>query len=204
MKEKRNFIISVVVLIVVVLSGSIAYNMLQPQAQQAVSSSQADPSSDLGSTGSSSGSSSSSTGTVAGKTLTDFTVLDSSGNQVKLSSLRGKPTVVGVWATWCSYCVKEAPALQTLFDTYGDRVNFMMIDAVDGRRETVETGKQWVQQNGYTYPVYFDTDLSASYATEAYYLPTTIILNADGTVYTKLSSGVTVDVVSPILDDLLS
>lgn len=213
MKEKRNFIISAVVLVAVIVVGSIAYNTLQPKAQQtstaslptaASSTSSSSSSGSSGSTGTTSSSAQSSSKVATGKALADFTVLDASGAQVKLSSLQGKPTIIGVWATWCPYCVKEAPAVQTLYETYGDRVNFMMIDMVDGQRETIDTGKQWIAQNGYTYPVYFDTDLSASRATEAYYLPTTIILKADGTVYTKLSSAVTVSTVSPMFDKLLS
>ena len=45
----------------------------------------------------------------------DFTVLDSSGKEVKLSDFRGKPTAVNFWATWCGYCVKEMPAFEEVY-----------------------------------------------------------------------------------------
>lgn len=141
MHEKRNFIIAVVAMVVVIVGASVAYDKLVPKSADGSTTAQSTESSR---TSTSSSSSSSSDGgassdvfggsTKASASLSDFSVLDEAGNSVKLSSLQGKPTIVGYWATWCPYCVKEAPTIQKLYETYGDRVNFMMIDTVDGTR----------------------------------------------------------------------
>ena len=34
----------------------------------------------------------------------------------------------------------------------------MMVNLTDGRRDTVEGTKSFVSKNGYTFPVYFDTE----------------------------------------------
>lgn len=211
MHEKRNFIIAVVAMVVVIVGASVAYDKLVPKSADGSTTAQSTESSR---TSTSSSSSSSSDGgassdvfggsTKASASLSDFSVLDEAGNSVKLSSLQGKPTVVGYWATWCPYCVKEAPTIQKLYETYGDRVNFMMIDTVDGTRETIDTGKAWKEQNGYTYPIYFDTTMEASYAGNVYYLPTTYVLKADGSVLTSITSTVNETSMINILDRQLA
>ncbi len=45
----------------------------------------------------------------------------------------GKPTVIDFWAPWCSNCKVAAPTLQAVENQYGDSVNFIMVNADDGR-----------------------------------------------------------------------
>ncbi len=44
----------------------------------------------------------------------DFTALDHSGKQVKLSDLRGKVVLLNFWGSWCGVCKTEKPALQAM------------------------------------------------------------------------------------------
>ncbi|WP_350455162.1 TlpA family protein disulfide reductase [Slackia heliotrinireducens] len=134
----------------------------------------------------------------------DFTVQTVDGELVSLSDMKGKPVVIGYWATWCPYCVDEAPAIQALYETYGENVNFMMIDLVDGEQETVESGSAWIEEQGYTYPVYYDLTGDAAYAGSVYYLPTTFILDAEGKVVVYSESAVSFAEVSDVLASLLT
>lgn len=45
----------------------------------------------------------------------------------------GKPTVIDFWAPWCGNCKVGAPTLQAVEKEYGDRVNFLMVNADDGK-----------------------------------------------------------------------
>jgi peroxiredoxin len=47
----------------------------------------------------------------AGRQAPDFTVTSWDGKPVKLSSFRGKVVLVHMWASWCSACEAEKPAL---------------------------------------------------------------------------------------------
>lgn len=114
--------------------------------------------------------------------LPDFTVIDAQGNAVTSDSFAGKPTVINFWATWCSYCKQEMPDFQAAYETYGDRINFVMIDAVDGGQETVEAGKQYIADNGYTFPVYFDADMEAVLSCGVTGFPATLFVSAQGEV----------------------
>lgn len=55
---------------------------------------------------------------IVGGTSPNFTTHDLSGNKVSLSDFRGRPVLLSFWATWCTVCRDELPALQHLQDQY--------------------------------------------------------------------------------------
>jgi len=109
----------------------------------------------------------------------DFTVYDGEENQVKLSDYFGKPIVLNFWASWCGPCQSEMPDFQEKYLELNDTVQFLMVN-VTGGRETVATAKSFISQNGYTFPVFYDSDLNAADTYEVYSLPTTYFIDADG------------------------
>lgn len=110
----------------------------------------------------------------------DFTVYDAEGEAVNLSDFSGKPVVINFWATWCGYCVREMPAFEKIAAEYADDVVFMMINVTDGQQETKEEALAFIEEKGYTFPVYYDTDLSATMAYGAYSLPATGFITESG------------------------
>ena len=110
----------------------------------------------------------------------DFTVLDANGKEVKLSDFRGKPVVVNFWATWCGYCVKEMPAFEEVYQQMGSDIHFLMINVTDGVQETVDKASAFIADSGYTFPVYYDTQYSATLTYGAYSLPMTFFFDAEG------------------------
>ena len=118
--------------------------------------------------------------TVGTTPAPDFTVTDRDGNPVKLSELRGKPVVLNFWASWCGPCKSEMPAFEQAYRTYGESIRFMLVNATDGSRETVETARAYIDGRGYTFPIYFDTTLEASIDYGASSIPLTIFIDAEG------------------------
>ena len=117
-------------------------------------------------------------------TAPDFTVLDANGKKIRLSDNFGKPIVINFWATWCPPCKRELPDFDKLCMEYGDKVVFMMVNLTDGRRDTVEGTKSFVSKNGYTFPVYFDTENNGAAAYNVSSIPQTTFIDANGNVYT--------------------
>ena len=109
----------------------------------------------------------------------DFTVIDYSGAEVNLSDYFGKPIVLNFWASWCPPCKEEMPDFNAAAQEHTD-IQFLMVNMTDGDRETVEIAKEYVEAQGFTFPVFFDTQLSAATAYGAYSLPTTYFIDGDG------------------------
>lgn len=112
----------------------------------------------------------------------DFTVYDLEGNAHKLSEFRGKPVILNFWATWCGYCKMEMPDFNEKYLEYGEDVHFMMVNVTDGNQETVETASAYVEKEGYSFPVYYDTTLEAAMTYPTSGLPVTFIIDAEGVV----------------------
>ena len=82
----------------------------------------------------------------------DFTVLDTDGQEVRLSDMQGTPVVLNFWASWCPPCKSEMPDFEEASKTYEGKVAFMMVNLTDGGRETVDTAKAYIEEQGYTSP----------------------------------------------------
>lgn len=55
-----------------------------------------------------------------GEPYVDFKQTDSQGNEIKLSEVLGKFTLVEFWASWCKPCREENPGLVQEYNTYKD------------------------------------------------------------------------------------
>ena len=110
----------------------------------------------------------------------DFYAFDLNGNKVTLDEKIGKPVVVNFWATWCPPCKAELPHFEKLYKELGGEVEFMMVDMTDGGRETVDDVKAFVKENGYTFPVYCDSDQNAAMTYSVYSIPVTLFIDKEG------------------------
>ncbi len=137
--------------------------------------------------------------------FSDFTVYDCNNNKVSLSEKlnEGKPVIFNYWTTWCPYCLEEMPDFEEVYKEYGDRVTFMMIDVNGGGNDTIPEAKAYIEKMGYTFPVYFDTDLSATYAYGVGSFPTTGIIDADGKLYYCQAGMLTKDRLITMIEDII-
>ncbi|MBQ2911713.1 MAG: TlpA family protein disulfide reductase [Clostridia bacterium] len=114
----------------------------------------------------------------------DFAVYDMDGNSVLLSEIgKGKKVVLNFWATWCKYCKEEMPDFDEVYKEMGDDVVFMMINLPYTRGESVEKAKEYIAENGFSFPVYFDNDQDVYMNYDVSGLPATYIINSDGTFF---------------------
>lgn len=110
----------------------------------------------------------------------DFTVYDGEGNPVVLSDYFGKPVVLNFWASWCGPCKSEMPMFQEMYETYGEDLTFLMVNLTDGMQETVESASGYIGMQGYTFPVYYDTEQEAAYAYYVNSIPVTYFIDVEG------------------------
>lgn len=133
----------------------------------------------------------------------DFTVLDVEGNSVSLSDFFGKPIVINFWATWCGPCKSELPAFQSLSESYGQDVTFLMVNMTDGSRDTVDGVKEFLADNSYTFPVYFDTKQNAATAYGAYSIPATVFIDTEGMVVNAYLGAMSEQTLTNCIESLL-
>lgn len=110
----------------------------------------------------------------------DFTVYDEAGKAYKLSDFLGKPVVVNFWASWCSPCKSEMPDFELAYQEYGEDIHFLMVNMTDGYQETKESALEFIEESGYSFPVYYDTDMDAAMTYGVYSIPTTYFIDAQG------------------------
>ena len=120
----------------------------------------------------------------------DFVVVQLDGSEVRLSDHFGKPIVINFWASWCGPCKMEMPDFQEKYLELGDEVTFLMVNMTDGSRETVDTASAFIAEQGYTFPVYYDTASSAALAYSVYSLPTTFFIDAQGNAIAQATGAI--------------
>lgn len=98
--------------------------------------------------------------------------------EVDTTSWRGTPTVVNFWATWCAFCVEEMPDFETVHADLGDSIRFVGVDREDRVAEAVELARR----TGVTYTLVEDPDGAFFRAVEGRGMPTTLFVDADGTI----------------------
>ena len=110
----------------------------------------------------------------------DFTVTDAEGNAVKLSDFRGKGVVLNFWASWCGPCKSEMPHFQTAYEQYGEDVHFLMVNMSTAFGDSHSAAEQLLTENGYTFPVYYDTLTECAYSYGVTGIPMTFFIDKDG------------------------
>ena len=89
------------------------------------------------------------------------------GETVDLDALSGRFVIVHFATTWCPYCNAEAPALQRLHETYGERgVSVLVIDVKEDREQVMA----WAARHRWGFPVLLDADgtVTGAYAPEVH------------------------------------
>lgn len=112
--------------------------------------------------------------------LPDLTLPCLGGDRtVRLADLRGTPTVLNVWAAWCTVCAKEMPVLADGVARAGDRVRFFGVHY----KAPEKYGERSAQDFGVAFPSVQDTDGDRTVlALRTTAPPQTLFYRADGTL----------------------
>lgn len=121
----------------------------------------------------------------------DIMVTAADGRTVQLSSLRGRPLVLNFWASTCPPCRSEMPAFQEAFERQGaDGIQFAMVDVIGFNGETEQRAREFLAQQGFTFPVYFDTEGQGTYEYGLSSVPRTFFIDAEGYVVATASGAI--------------
>ncbi len=133
----------------------------------------------------------------------DFMFYDMDGESHMLSEYFGQPIVMNFWASWCPPCRNEMPIFQDAYEKYGDEVLFLMIDLTDGGRELEANGRMFVEEQGFTFPIYFDLDGDGVTKYSLYYIPDTYFIDSDGNISAYVQGGIQQSLFDRYLEEIM-
>ena len=211
-KAHRGIIIAAVAFAVLLIGAGIAYNLLAGDEKPSISGGDVVtttevPTDDTSANGNGanaaegdgSGASDSANATAA----PEFTMADTEGQTLTLADFRGKPVLLNFWASWCGPCASEMPAIQAAYEQYGDQIQFVAVNMTGMGGETETSALSLIQQNNYTFPVYFDVDSSAAVAFGVTSIPQTYLIDAEGNIIGGLRGAMSDNVLAEGIQMLL-
>lgn len=139
----------------------------------------------------------------------DFELKDQYGNVHTLADYKGKTIFLNFWATWCPPCRAEMPDIQKLYESYQQEEDPEVIilgvaGPNYGQEKSEEEVKQFLDDNGYTYPVLMDEggDLFDKYGIQSF--PTTFMITKEGKVFGYVSGQLSEEIMKNIIAQTIS
>ncbi len=115
----------------------------------------------------------------------ELTVDSLEGGSVSLSSFRGRPVLVNLWATWCAPCVEEMPSLDRLQQKLGSDLVVLAISEDRRGAEVVRPFREKLRLS--TLELYLDPGNSAVDALTVQGLPSSFLIDRGGNIVGSLS-----------------
>jgi len=116
---------------------------------------------------------------LVGNIAPDFKIKDINGRSVSISSFKGHPVLLNIWATWCPYCREERPELNYLYNKYNSKGLVIIAVSIDRDKEKV---KRYLEDIRANYIVLIDEENIVSRLYGVYALPTSFLISKDGTI----------------------
>lgn len=134
----------------------------------------------------------------------DFTLYDQYGKEHKLSDYKGKTIFLNLWATWCPPCRDEMPYIEELYKEYNKNTDEVIILGVAspnlGQEGDAKHVKDFLKQEGYTFPVLLDESGSLVYQYGISSFPSTFIIDKDGYITQYVPGGMDKDTMKYLIN----
>ena len=121
----------------------------------------------------------------------DFTIPLLNGPETSLSDYRGKVVIINLWATWCPPCRAEMPSMQELYDTLnGQGLEILAVAAPNPPRETLEKITDFIDENGFSFPVLIDNEFEVNSIYGTGSIPTSYVIDTEGDLVGRLTGAI--------------
>jgi peroxiredoxin len=132
-------------------------------------------------------------GVAVGDEAPDFTLNSPEGQDIALSSLRGKYVLIDFWASWCGPCRMENPNVVKLYNKYKDK-GFAIYGVSLDKDKAAWLGA--IKKDGLTWThgsdlKFWNSAVAQTYGVNA--IPATYLLDKDGKVIAKNLRGASLE-----------
>ena len=117
-------------------------------------------------------------GDKEGKAFPTTSLAKLAGGLSSIAAYRGKPVVVNFFASWCTECITEMPALQKVHGDLGDKIAFVGIDV----RDATKDAQGFVRRTGVAYDILRDPAGQLTADVGVINLPATFLVSPSGRV----------------------
>ncbi len=111
------------------------------------------------------------------KPAPDFTLKSMSGENVKLSELRGNVVMINFWASWCGPCRQEMPLLDKFYDKYKD-LGFVLLGV--NVEEDSSKAAGYLKEVPVSFPILYDNTNKVSKMYDVDAMPSTVLVDREG------------------------
>ena len=103
------------------------------------------------------------------------------GETITNASLKGKPTLLVLWASWCGVCQRELPNVKTLYEQKKEKGLAILAIGVQDKEASI---MRYVENHPevFTFPVVYDHGNQAATGFNLRGVPTFVLLDAEGNV----------------------
>ena len=136
-----------------------------------------------------------------GQLAPDFSLPTLGGGETNLSDYAGQVVLVNFWATWCPPCKAEMPDINAYYEARQD--DGLVVLAVNAQ-EDAATVSSFIEATGFSFPVLLDSDGRVEQQYQVRSFPMTFVIDRDGRVVYIHNGLISPDVLTAVLDPLLS
>lgn len=116
-----------------------------------------------------------------GFTAPNFSLQTPQGEIISLSDYSGQPVLVFFWASWCSICKRAMPGLQAAYQAFSmDGFEILAVNTTF--QDSFPAALEYFQTQDYSFTMLLDLEGEVSRTYRANALPTSILVNGDGTI----------------------
>lgn len=134
----------------------------------------------------------------------DFTLTDTTGRKISLSSYKGQVVLLEFWATWCPPCRATIPELIALQEKYKTKGLVVLAVAVDEGQDLAGKLSAFSRENNINYTVLLGNE-SAAKAYNISSIPASFLIGKDGKILKVVIGAVEnlESMMSPLIDKAL-
>ncbi|WP_449537513.1 peroxiredoxin family protein [Ferdinandcohnia sp. Marseille-Q9671] len=141
-------------------------------------------------------------GIAEGQLAPDFSLKTLDGEEITLSSLRGKRVILNFWASWCPPCKAEMPHMQEFYEENINKdVELLSVNLTTAEKKSSDVAR-FVDEYKLTFPILLDQQGEIGQTYQAFTIPTSYLIDSKGIVRKKIVGPMDKELMYELIDSV--